>query len=129
MNKAFAMISIAVMLLLGLVLLWALPVKEFDCMNAIITLAVLIMAVSFLIEGLRKIKEAKKQLPVDDERSKKAEYRAGYYSYLISVYIWVALYFLKDLFAQVEYLLATGILCMAAVFIIARVIYRKRGDV
>ena len=94
MNKAFAMISIAVLLLLGLVLLWALPVKEFDGMNAIITLAVLIMAVSFLIEGLRKIKDAKNQLPVDDEMSRKAEYKAGYYSYLISVYIWVTLFFI-----------------------------------
>lgn len=129
MKKAVAILLIAVLLLTGLVLWYFLPEKEFAGMDIIITLAVLIMAVSFIIEGVKKFKEAKKQLPVDDERSKKAEYRAGYYSYLISVYIWVALYFLKDFFPQVEYLLASGILCMAAVFIIARVIYRSKGDV
>jgi peptidoglycan/LPS O-acetylase OafA/YrhL len=129
MKKSIAMLSIAVLLLTGLVLWYFLPEKEFAGMDNIIALAVLIMVISFIIEGVKNFKEEKNQLPVDDERSKKAEYRAGYYSYLISVYIWVTFYFLRDFFTQVEYLLATGILCMAAVFIIARFIFRSKGDV
>ena len=129
MKKSVLMLIIAFLLFVMLVVWWFWQNINLEPQKINITIAVLIMVVSFILEGIKNILIAKRKLVIDDELSKKAEYKAGYHSYLISVYIWLALYFLKDLFIHTEYLVATGIYCMSITFIIIRFIYRKRGDI
>jgi len=129
MKKPILMLFIAFLLFIVLVLWWFGQNINIEPIKIIITITVLIMVVSFILEGIKNILIAKRKLATDDELSKRAEQKAGYHSYLISVYLWVALYFLKDLFIHTEYLVATGIYCMSITFIIIRFIYRKRGDI
>ncbi len=129
MKKSFLMLTISFLLLVFLIFWWFWQDVNLQPMHIIITLAVLIMVLTFIFEGIRNIHESKQELAIDDELSKRSQHKAGYHSYLLSVYIWVALYFLKDLFSQMDYILATGIFCMALTFILTRFIYRKRGSV
>ena len=129
MKKSILMLVIAILLMFLLIFWWFVQSSDLHPMTLIITIAVLIMIIAFFVEGIKNIRDSKKELAIDDELSKLAEHKAGYHSYLISVYIWVALYFLKDLFSTQGYLLATGIFCMALTFVITRFFYRKRGHV
>lgn len=90
---------------------------EYNTMD-IVHLGVIVLIVSFaLFVGLKRVSNAKRGEPVEDELSKKILQKTAAISYYISLYIWVFLLFLKDRVKfDTEELLGTGILSMAVVF-------------
>ena len=78
---------------------------------------ILILVVFALFIGYKRVKSAKRGEPQEDELSKKILQKTAAYSYYISLYLWVALIYIKDrITIDTEQLLGTGILAMAITF-------------
>jgi peptidoglycan/LPS O-acetylase OafA/YrhL len=64
--------------------------------------------------GFKRLRSARRGEPVEDEMSKKVMLRAAAFSYYISLYLWVAILFIKDrVNLDTEELIGAGILGMA----------------
>jgi hypothetical protein len=74
----------------------------------------------------RKAKSMKSGLPMEDEFSKKVSYRAGYYAYMVSIYVALAVMFLE---LPVNQAGAIVILIPAIVFMGSHIILERKGDV
>jgi uncharacterized membrane-anchored protein len=64
--------------------------------------------------------------PADDEMTLLLKYKAGYYSFLISMYMWLFIFIFKDEFPDVETMLGGGILLSGLISFIVK-FYIKRG--
>jgi hypothetical protein len=129
MKKAILMIVVSGLVLLTMIAWWISSGSVLSEMGIVIGISILIIVAIMLLESRKRIKEAKLNLPSDDELTKVADFKAGYYSYLISVYIWLILYFVKDLLPTRTHILAIGIILMAVVFLVARMIFRRRSRI
>lgn len=74
----------------------------------------------------RKAESMKSGLPMEDEFSKKVSYRAGYYAYMVSIYVALAVMFLE---LPVNQAGAIVILIPAIVFMGSYIILERKGDV
>lgn len=125
--------SLIVFIISGLVLmttgLWFFTsVKEFNTMD-LLHFGVITLIVGFAVfVGFKRLGNAKRGEPVEDELSKKILQKTAAISYYISLYIWVFLIFLKDRVKfETEELLGTGILAMAVTFGISWLILNFKG--
>jgi len=89
---------------------------------------ILILVLFALFIGYKRLTSAKRGEPAEDELSKKVLQKTAAYSYYISLYIWVALIYIKDRITfDTEQLLGTGILAMAITFALCWVVFNFRG--
>jgi peptidoglycan/LPS O-acetylase OafA/YrhL len=90
---------------------------------------VILILVSFaLFIGYKRMTSAKRGEPAEDELSKKVLQKTAAYSYYISLYIWVALIYIKDRITfDTGQLLGTGVLAMAITFACCWLIFNFRG--
>jgi len=66
--------------------------------------------------------------PVEDELSKKILQKASSLSFYISLYLWVAMIYIKDrVTVDTEVLLGSGILGMAIIWVILVIYFKVRG--
>jgi hypothetical protein len=79
-----------------------------------------------LVSALKKDKEEKEGLPVEDELSDQLKYKAGYYAFLASMYMWLFIFIFKDKFPDLETLVGGGILTSVVIFYIAKVVVKKQ---
>ena len=90
-DKLAAMVSIAVtaavLVSLGIYMMNTEPSGSFDTFTLPIILLIIVAAAMYFV--VRRVKAARAGLPAEDELSKKAMQKAGYYAYLAS--IWIAL--------------------------------------
>ena len=103
-----------------MVMIWAFIVVEkgtdlFQGLDLYIFILIIILSVVVLVNAIKKDKEEKAGLPTDDELSTRMKYKAGYYAYLSSMYMWLFIFLLKDIFPNVETMLGGGILLSAAI--------------
>ncbi len=125
--------SLIVFIVAGLVLmttgLWFFTsAKEFSTMD-LLHFGVITLIVGFAVFiGFKRLSNAKRGEPVEDELSKKILQKTAAISYYISLYIWVFLIFLKDRVKfETEELLGTGIIAMAVTFGISWLIINYKG--
>ncbi|MFH1789498.1 MAG: DUF2178 domain-containing protein [bacterium] len=77
---------------------------------------------------LRNYKSIKQNVPVEDERSKKATMKAASLSYFISIYVFLAIGWLgDDYFERASQATGLGIGIMAIVFILLLLYFQRRG--
>lgn len=69
------------------------------------------------VTHMRRYKEVKEGFPVEDELSTQIKYKAGYYAFLTSLYIWLAIFLFQRFIPDVETMLGGGILLSACVAI------------
>ena len=100
----------------------------FDITEILLVGTALTLAVSAAFVIRDRMKSVKRGLPAEDEMSKRGIEKAGYYSYLASVYIALGIGFFSD-DLQITVSQATGaiILFSAIIFIGLAIYYRKRG--
>ncbi len=91
-----------------------------------IFILILVLGIIALIRALKKDKEEKEGLTLEDELSTQLKYKSGYYAYLYSMYMWMFIFFFKDKFPNVESMLGGGILLSALIGFIIKV-YVKRN--
>lgn len=128
MKKSFTVFIIAGIVLVTTGFWFFTSVKQFSEMDQL-HFGVILLLVSFAgFIGFKKLSNAKRGEPTEDELSKEILQSAAAISYYISLYIWVFLIFLKDRVQfDTEELLGTGILAMALTFGISWLILNFKG--
>lgn len=94
-----------------------------------LTFAIIIIVVAFaLFIGFKRLTSAKRGEPAEDELSKKVILKTAAWSYYISLYLWVAMLFIKDkVNLDTEEIIGAGILGMALSWVICWMIFHFRG--
>jgi len=97
----------------------------FKGLELIIVLLITIAGIIALIRVIKKDKNLNEGLPEDDELSTKIKYKSGYYAYMATMYIWVIIFILKDLFPDKQSMLGGGILLSALISFVAKYFVKK----
>jgi hypothetical protein len=100
----------------------------FKGLELFILILIIILGIVVFVNALRKERDIKAGLPVDDELSTRIKYKAGYYAYLTSMYMWLFIFLLKDNFPDVETMLGGGILLSAAISVIIKFVVKYKFD-
>jgi len=100
--------------------------KDIGSLALLTSLFIIIVFVVLMIFIMSK--GIKRGLPMEDEMSKMAKLKAGYFSYLISIYYLLALgWFGDDYFERPSQATGVGILGMAIIFLVLWVYFNKKG--
>lgn len=94
-------------------------------LSLVIIILIIGLAVIAFIAVLKKDKEERAGIPVEDEMTTRIKYKAGYYAYMASMYMWLFIFLLKDNFPDIETLLGGGILLSALIGFIAKVVVKR----
>ena len=86
-------------------------------LDAVIFALILISGVYAFVVHMKRHNDMKQGLPPDDELSNQIKYKAGYYAFLSSMYVWLFIFLFKHVFPDLESLLGTGILTSAVISI------------
>ena len=106
---------------------------EFPEILMILTVIVLVVLATYTV--IERMKSYKAGLPLKDEREKRIWYKAGYYSYLVTIYLalglsWFSDYFIEDLGMSgfdIGVVVGIIILVSASVFIGLYFYFRQTG--
>ncbi len=96
----------------------------FQGLDLLIFALIVILGIVALVNAIKKDREEKEGFPADDERSTQIKYKAGYYAYLLSMYMWLFIFLLKDKFPDTESMLGGGILLSAALAVITKFVIK-----
>ena len=117
--------SLVIISLLGMACIWGFVFARRagvvpGVLEIFIFVLILIGAVySFFVER-KKHRDIESGFPAEDEFSEQVKYRAGYYSFMSSIYVWLSLWVLKEIFTDYDTLFGLGVLLPAAIFIVLR---------
>ncbi len=81
---------------------------------------IMISGVYAFITHMKKYKEIEQGFPPEDELSTQIKYRAGYYSFLASMYMWLFIFLFQRHFPDVETMLGGGILLSGVTAMVIR---------
>lgn len=129
-------IGIAIAALLGL-LFFLKNSGKLDAIEYVYFMLILLILAGTSIILWKKAKDIKAGLPVGDELAKKTTWKAGYYSYLFSVWVAVSLLWYNILVPErfgvpeltVEQVIGIIVLLPGAFFIVLAMYLNKKGDV
>jgi hypothetical protein len=93
-----------------------------------ILILIVVLGVVVFLNALKRDRDIKAGLPVDDELSTHIKYKAGYYAYLASMYMWLFIFLLKDNFPDAETMLGGGILLSGAISVIIKYMVKYKFD-
>ena len=129
MKKNRKVLWITAFLTMGVVLGFIVIKNEtemFQGLYLLIIALIIIGGVIAFITAYKREKEEKEGLATDDELSNRIKYKAGYYAYLASLYMWLFIFLFKDKFPDVETMLGGGILLSALMSFIAKYIVKQK---
>lgn len=125
--------SMLVFIITGLVIvstiMWLLNMPSNSNMIEYVHFGVIFLIVAFAIfVGYKRLSSERRGEPSEDELSKKVLQKTAALSYYISLYLWVAILFIKDrITIDTEVLIGTGILGMAITFALSWLFFNFRG--
>jgi uncharacterized membrane protein YbjE (DUF340 family) len=91
----------------------------------LVLIAIIAIIIPIIMRNARSIKSKE---PVEDERSKRATTKAGYYTFLFSIYLLLGLgWFGDDYFTRPSQATGAAILVMAIVFLALILFFNKKG--
>jgi len=97
----------------------------FKSIDPLFLLALIIIVFVYTLQSLKRKGKKKNGIPVDDELSLLIKYKTGYYSFLVSSFLWYLLFVLKDDFPDTETILGGGILLSTLIVIATRIIIKR----
>ena len=124
-GKYFMLTSVLVMfVLLGFGLAYN---KGFDFKGLDLLIFALIVVIGgiALLLSYKKDKSIAEGFPAEDEMSLLLKYKAGYFAFLWSMYMWLFIFIFKDKFIDVETMLGGGILLSALISCVAKFIVKR----
>ena len=98
---------------------------KFALKTFIIIVAILAVAVFYLRNQVKKRKDIKNGIQVEDELTEMASLFAGKKAYMLSMYIWLFIYVSNTYFADMNELIGFGILSSASIYGICLWRYRS----
>ena len=81
-----------------------------------IFLLIMSAGVYAFVQEMKRHKDIENGFPPEDELSEQIKYRAGYLTFMTSIYIWLALFLLKEWFKDYDTLFGLGVLLPALLF-------------
>lgn len=128
MKKAIVVFVVAAMVLITTGLWIFSSTEEFKPFD-LLSFGIIILVVAFAVfVGYKRMTSAKRGEPTEDEMSKKVLLKTAAWSYYISLYLWVAMLFIKDrVNLDTEEIIGAGILGMAVSFAVCWLIFNFRG--
>jgi len=81
---------------------------------------IMIAGIYAFVTHLKQHKDVQSGFPAEDEMTTRIKYKAGYYAFLASMYMWLFIFLFKDFFPDVETMLGGGILLSAALSIVIK---------
>jgi len=128
MKKSIVVFIVAGLVLLSTALWFFTSGSDFKPLD-LLHFGVILLIVGFaLFVGYKKLSNARRGEPAEDELSKRILQKTAATSFYVSLYIWVFLIFLKDrVKLDTEELLGTGILAMAVTFGVSWLIINFKG--
>ena len=87
---------------------------------------IMIAGIYAFVTHMRRYKEEKEGFAVEDELSKQIQYKAGYYAFNASLFIWFAIFAFQQFIPDTETMLGGGLLLSMFVFMGIRA-YLRRG--
>ncbi|HDZ42294.1 MAG TPA: hypothetical protein ENH59_11545 [Bacteroidetes bacterium] len=128
MKRSIIVFLVACLVLLSAGLWIFISFTEMNPMD-LLHFAIIIILVAFaFFVGFKRLSNARRGEPAEDELSKKVLQKTAAISYYISLYIWVFMIFIRDRIEfDTEQLLGTGVLAMAITFAISWVVINFRG--
>ena len=87
---------------------------------------IMIVGIYAFFVHMRRYKEEKEGFAVEDELSTQIQYKAGYYSFNASLFIWFAIFAFQQFIPDTETMLGGGLLLSMIVFMGIRA-YLRRG--
>lgn len=125
-GKYFMLTSILVMFaLLGFGLAYN-SGFNFKGLDLLVFSAITIVGGVALYAAQKKDKAIAKGYTVEDELSLLIKYKAGYTSFLFSLFIWLFVFIFKDEFPNQELMFSGGLLLSIGVFFITRLVLKNR---
>jgi hypothetical protein len=91
-------------------------------------LLLIVISMMFALRPLKRKDHKNAGLPVDDELSLSIKYEAGYYAYLITMFIWIIIFLFKERFPNSEVMLGVGILLSALSAIVSRLFIKWKSN-
>ena len=82
-------------------------------LQVVIFAIILITGVYAFVTYMRRHKDEQQGFPPEDEFSTRIKYKAGYYAFNVSMYIWMLIFLFKHFIPDVETMLGGGILLSA----------------
>lgn len=76
---------------------------------------IVVAGIYAFITHMRRYKEEEAGFALDDELSTRIRYKAGYFSFITSLYIWLAIFLFHRFIPDVETMLGGGILLSAII--------------
>ncbi|MFH1121279.1 MAG: hypothetical protein V1775_15780 [Bacteroidota bacterium] len=125
--------SMLVFVVAGLVvlttILWMVKSAGLSDATDTIQIGVIGLLIAFaVLVGFRRLKSERRGEPVEDELSKRILQKTAAWSYYISLYLWVAMIYIKDrVTMDTEQLIGTGILGMAVTFALCWLVFNFGG--
>lgn len=125
--------SLLVFLVAGLILLttllWMVNSAGVADRTDTIQFGVIGLLISFAVfVGLKRLKSERRGEPAEDELSKRILQKTAAWSYYISLYLWVAMIYIRGRVSMdTEQLIGTGILGMAVTFAVCWLVFNFRG--
>jgi hypothetical protein len=98
---------------------------KFGGLDVLIFILIVVFGGIALFLSYRKDKSVAEGFPAEDEMSLLLKYKAGYYAFLWSMFMWLIIFIFKDKFPDVETMLGGGILISALISYIAKFIVKK----
>jgi uncharacterized membrane protein len=100
----------------------------FAGLELFIFVLIVIAAVYALLDEKRKQKNVAEGFPEEDEMSDLIKYRAGYQTFLVSMYVWLAMFLFQGWFKDHDTLFGVGVLLPAVIFIGIRTYLSRNPD-
>ena len=89
---------------------------------------ILVAGVYAFVRETRKHRDMKQGFPVEDELSENIKYRAGYHTFITSMYVWLALFLFQGWFRDHDTLFGVGVMLPAVIFIGIRAYLSRNLD-
>jgi hypothetical protein len=124
-KKTIALVILLIALLVLGVLLLNRDGFPLTLLDMSIIAVVVILGGIAAYQAFKKDRDLKLGIPVDDELSDQIKYKAGYYAFVSSMYMWLFIFLLKDLFPDVESMIGGGILLSALISVVIKFVIKK----
>ena len=89
-------------------------------LELVIMALIIFAAIYAFVVHFKQHRDVESGFPAEDEMSNRIKYKAGYYAFLASLYMWLFIFMFKDFFDDVETMLGGGILLSAAISIVIK---------
>lgn len=89
-------------------------------LEVLILVLIVVAGIYAFVTHLKQHKDVQSGFPAEDEMSNRIKYKAGYYAFLASLYMWLFIFLFKDFFPDVETMLGGGILLSATLSIVIK---------